>query len=76
MMRSIVAALALLGVVASAPTGKMFDKYIFVMLENQDLASILADPNFKAIAAMGLLQTNYHGTAHPSQPNCKLSLLK
>jgi hypothetical protein len=54
----------------STPTGKWFDKYFIVLLENQDLASILADPNFKNISTMGLLQTNYHGVAHPSQPNC------
>jgi acid phosphatase len=76
MMRSIVLlALTLLFsqtvTVAAAPTGKYFDKYIIVLLENQDLDSILADPNFKAIATKGLLQTNYHGVAHPSQPNCK-----
>jgi hypothetical protein len=55
----------------AAPTGKWFDKYMIVLLENQNIASILNDPNFKNIATEGLLQTNYHGVAHPSQPNCK-----
>jgi acid phosphatase len=53
------------------PTGKWFDKFVFIVLENQDIANILSDPNFKAIADSGLLHTNYHAVAHPSQPNCK-----
>ncbi len=73
MMRFLLASLALSGVVvAAAPTGKMFDKFIFIMMENYDKASILADPNFSAVAATGLLQSNYHGVSHPSQPNCKI----
>jgi hypothetical protein len=73
-MHSFLFALALSGVVAtvaSAPTGKWFDKFVFIVLENQDIANILSDPNFKAIADSGLLHTNYHAVAHPSQPNCK-----
>ncbi len=53
------------------PKGKSFDKYIFIVLENQDITNILKDPDFAAIAKVGLRQNNYHGVAHPSQPNCK-----
>ena len=67
----------LLSLAASAsaqPTGKWFDKYMFIMLENMDLKSILANPTFSEIASKGILLDNYHGTTHPSQPNCKYLL--
>lgn len=73
-MRSFLSALALTGVVAAAtasPTGKYFDKFVFVMLENEDSSKVISDPNFAAFTKTGLQQTNYHGVSHVSQPNCK-----
>jgi len=59
-----------LAVSASAqPTGKWFDKYMIIMLENMDFKAILANPTFSEIASKGILLDNYHGTTHPSQPN-------
>ena len=52
--------------------GAHFDKYIIVVMENQDASSILEDTNFKSVADQALLQTNYHAVTHPSQPNCKI----
>ncbi|KAJ1567652.1 hypothetical protein HK405_005239, partial [Cladochytrium tenue] len=54
---------------AAAPTGKWFDHYVIVVFENEDLAPIIKNQVFANFAASGLEQTNYHGTAHPSQPN-------
>ena len=61
-------------VAAQATTAKWFDHYILVMLENQDIATVLSNDDFKKVASSGILHTNYHGVTHPSQPNCKLIL--
>ncbi len=63
-------ALALSGV-AAAPTGKWFDKFVFIILENESYGAVYSNPYFQALAATGVLQTNYHAVAHPSQPNCE-----
>ncbi|KAI9208373.1 phosphoesterase family-domain-containing protein [Polychytrium aggregatum] len=55
--------------VAAPAKGKYFDKFIFVILENNDYPDVMKDPYFASLAARGLLMTNYHGTVHPSQPN-------
>ncbi|KAI9355295.1 phosphoesterase family-domain-containing protein [Zopfochytrium polystomum] len=65
----VAAALAINGVAADAPVGKWFDHYVFVILENEDLAPVIKNDVFGAFAKKGLSQTNYHGVAHPSQPN-------
>jgi len=41
-----------------------------VLLENMDLNDILSNPTFSEVASQGILLSNYHGVAHPSQPNC------
>jgi len=61
--------LTLSAIVAAAPTGKWFDKYVVVVFENMDLTSILSNRVFSDIASSGILQSNYHGVTHPSQPN-------
>jgi len=59
------------GIPRDAPIGNSFDKYMIIVLENHDFDNVLRDTNYRAIAAKGLLQTNYHAVTHPSQPNCK-----
>lgn len=66
---SILAVVAPVGAVK--PYGKWFDKYMVVMMENQNLQAILDNEAFSRIASTGVLLSNYHGTTHPSQPNCK-----
>ena len=68
---SILFFLVLSAIAAAAPTGKWFDKYVVVVFENMDLKSILSNSVFSDIASTGILQSNYHGVTHPSQPNCK-----
>ncbi len=53
-----------------AGTGQWFDKYVFLILENQGFNAVYSNSYFQALAATGVLQTNYHAVAHPSQPNC------
>ena len=68
---------ALLSLAASAaaqqypPTGQWFDNYIVVVLENMGYKYVISNPVFEEVAKTGILQTNYHGVTHPSQPNCK-----
>ena len=72
----IIKAILILGIVASvaaqqASSGKWFDHYVLVMLENLDIATALTDGVFQNVASTGILQSNYHGVTHPSQPNCE-----
>ncbi len=46
-----------------------FRKVMIVIFENTDFEKALARPFFKSFAARGALLTDYHGVAHPSQPN-------
>ncbi|KAJ3294593.1 hypothetical protein HDU76_006940 [Blyttiomyces sp. JEL0837] len=64
-----VIATALASTVAAVPSGKWFDRYIMVILENEDINPILKNSIFKRYADQGILQNNYHAVAHPSQPN-------
>ena len=69
--------LSLLATVAAQqypPTGQWFDNYIVIVLENLDMKTVLSNEAFTIVASSGILHTNYHGVAHPSQPNCKSDL--
>ncbi len=46
-----------------------FKKVVLVIFENEDFDKPLARPFFKQLAENGALLTNYHGVAHPSEPN-------
>lgn len=46
-----------------------FSKIMIVIFENTNYPDALKQPFFKRFAATGALLTNYHGIAHPSQPN-------
>ena len=72
----ILSGLAAIGDAAMVPPvkGKDFDKMMVVVLENRDYSAILSDKVFEKISDKGILLTNYHGTTHPSQPNCKYTL--
>ena len=50
--------------------GKVEVRHVFVVvLENADLAAAVQQPYLGYLARHGTLMTNYHGVAHPSQPN-------
>jgi hypothetical protein len=49
--------------------GSHFDHVVIVVLENQGTRQALADPNVAALVKRGAWFSNYHGLAHPSQPN-------
>ncbi|KAJ5585318.1 acid phosphatase [Penicillium hispanicum] len=50
-------------------TGKAFDRFYQIWLENVDYSNAASDPNQKWLASKGITLTNYYGTGHPSQPN-------
>lgn len=53
----------------SAQAAPSFRRVVIVMLENADYEDAVQQPFLKDFAARGALLTNYHGVAHPSQPN-------
>jgi hypothetical protein len=51
------------------PTKPSFKKVMTVILENTDAAVALQQPFLKSLLSKGAGLTDYHGVAHPSQPN-------
>ena len=68
MKRALFAA-ALLCSAVSAQAAPSFSRVLIVILENANYESAIEQPFLKDFAARGALLTNYHGVAHPSQPN-------
>ena len=54
---------------AAKSVGRRFDHVIVVVMENQGTRQALADSNIAALVKEGAWFSNYHGLAHPSQPN-------
>ncbi|KAJ6032180.1 phosphoesterase-domain-containing protein [Penicillium herquei] len=50
-------------------TGKAFDRFYQIWLENVDYVNAANDTNQQWLASKGITLTNYYGTGHPSQPN-------
>ncbi|KAK8086639.1 acid phosphatase [Apiospora phragmitis] len=50
-------------------TGRVFDRFISIWLENQDFAEVIKDPDLADLKRYGILQTRYYANTHPSQPN-------
>jgi len=46
-----------------------FDKIFVILLENQSFSTVTTDPLMQALAAKGMLLTDYFAVQHPSQPN-------
>ncbi|KAJ3094889.1 hypothetical protein HK100_005988, partial [Physocladia obscura] len=65
----VTALLALAATALAGPTGKFFDNYIFVIMENNDLTATLKSPEYAALIGQSVEFLDYHGTIHPSQPN-------
>ncbi|RHZ43796.1 uncharacterized protein CDV56_100476 [Aspergillus thermomutatus] len=53
----------------SAPSGKWFDRFVVVVLENTNKATALGNEYYQSLTNMGMLLDGYKGTTHPSQPN-------
>jgi hypothetical protein len=51
------------------PAPTVSQHIIVIVFENQSLKKVLAVPYFSQLAKRGALLTNYHGLAHPSEPN-------
>ncbi|TMI41561.1 hypothetical protein E6H23_06220 [Candidatus Bathyarchaeota archaeon] len=55
---------------ASAPSGKYFDHVVTILMENNDLPSVLAQGQYQAgLAQQYTLAKGYSGVSHPSEPN-------
>ncbi|RAH73816.1 phosphoesterase-domain-containing protein [Aspergillus aculeatinus CBS 121060] len=50
-------------------TGKAYDRFYQIWLENVDYENAANDTNQQWLASKGITLTNYYGTGHPSQPN-------
>lgn len=64
---AVAAALSLAAFPAQAAPS--FQRVLIVLLENANYESAVDQPFLKDFAAHGALLTDYHGVAHPSQPN-------
>jgi phosphatidylinositol-3-phosphatase len=55
---------------ASAPSGKYFDYVVTILMENNDLPSVLAQGPYQAgLANQYTLAKGYSAVSHPSEPN-------
>lgn len=59
------------GSLAASPivTGKVFDRFIQIWLENTDYAQAASQPAFTNLSTQGITLTGYYGVTHPSEPN-------
>lgn len=46
-------------------TGKVFDRYVEIWLENTDYDKAAGDPNLAYLASKGITLSNYFGVTHP-----------
>ena len=59
------------GSLPSAPvvTGRVFDRFIQIWLENTNYADAAKQSTFKTLSAEGITLSAYYGLTHPSEPN-------
>jgi hypothetical protein len=55
-------------------SGKVFQRFAVVWLENTDYDTAKGDPNLAWLAQQGILLSNYFGVTHPSEPNYVASI--
>jgi hypothetical protein len=48
---------------------QLFDRYLVIVLENQDYSSVMKNVYFQNLAKKGTLFTSYYAITHPSYPN-------
>jgi hypothetical protein len=49
--------------------GRLFDKYLVIVFENQHYDSVMQNSYFKNLTSHGVLFTNFSALTHPSYPN-------
>jgi len=49
--------------------GRAFDRFIYIILENQDFTNVDHDAHWNEIAPDGIILENFFALTHPSQPN-------
>src|SRR5262249_13382002 len=56
--------------VPASPSGKYFDSIVTILMENNDLQSVLSQGTFQAsLSNQYTLSTGYSAVSHPSEPN-------
>ncbi|KAI0069467.1 hypothetical protein K474DRAFT_1670815 [Panus rudis PR-1116 ss-1] len=55
-------------------SGKVFDRFIQIWLENTDFEVASTSPAFVDLAKQGILLTRYYALTHPSEPNYVASI--
>ncbi|KDQ55437.1 hypothetical protein JAAARDRAFT_159425 [Jaapia argillacea MUCL 33604] len=50
-------------------SGRSFDRFINIWLENTDYATAASSSVFQSLIAQGVLMDNFYGVTHPSEPN-------
>ncbi|KAK9388574.1 phosphoesterase family-domain-containing protein [Lipomyces mesembrius] len=53
----------------STVSGKAFDRFVVIWLENTDYAAAFGQADLAYLSESGLLLTNYFAASHPSEPN-------
>jgi len=48
---------------------QLFDRYLVIVLENQDYSTVMGEPYFQNLATKGTLFTSFYALTHPSYPN-------
>jgi acid phosphatase len=49
--------------------GRAFDRFIYIILENQDFTKVDQDAHWNELAPHGIVLDNFFALTHPSQPN-------
>ncbi|KAH7921158.1 hypothetical protein BV22DRAFT_1038992 [Leucogyrophana mollusca] len=59
------------GTITNSPTvtGKVFDRFIQIWLENTDFASAASQAVFQNLSTQGITLSSYYGVTHTSEPN-------
>ncbi|KAF8241983.1 acid phosphatase [Wilcoxina mikolae CBS 423.85] len=53
----------------SSVSGKAFNRFVTIWLENTDYSKAAGDPNLRWLASRGITLSNYFGLTHPSMGN-------
>jgi hypothetical protein len=48
---------------------QLFDRYLVIVLENEDYSTVMSEPYFQNLATKGTLFTSFYAITHPSYPN-------
>jgi hypothetical protein len=54
---------------AKPAPAQLFDRYLVIVLENQDYSTVMSNTYFRNLATKGTLFTSFYAITHPSYPN-------